>query len=253
MNRFLDAALEYARTGWPVFPCVPRAKQPACLHGLHDATTDLDQIERWWAATPRANIGIATGRAFDVLDLDNADARVWARMQGIANRPEVETARGLHIYVKATGFGNRTALAPGADYRGRGGYAIAPPSLHPSGAQYRWRSGRAPRGQVPAAPRWLLHLLSRESERARAERHAPVPHGTATARGVASLRAMAERLATQTEGNRNALLFWCALHAADTGIDQSDVEIVLRDAAQQAGLGDTEIARTLHSAFRRWT
>jgi hypothetical protein len=64
-------ALEYARRGWPVFPCGPGTKKPATRHGFHDATPDPEQIRSWWHRVPAANLAIATGRSGpDVLDVD---------------------------------------------------------------------------------------------------------------------------------------------------------------------------------------
>jgi Bifunctional DNA primase/polymerase, N-terminal len=38
---------------------------------LHDATTDLEQIRRWWHRTPTANLAFPTGRlTVDVLEVD---------------------------------------------------------------------------------------------------------------------------------------------------------------------------------------
>src|SRR5258708_5584255 len=45
-------ALAYASHGWPVFPCLPGAKEPATRHGFRDATTDPDQIMSWWKRHP---------------------------------------------------------------------------------------------------------------------------------------------------------------------------------------------------------
>ena len=82
----MRAALAYASAGIAVFPLGPRSKQPLIAaakggHGLHDATTDLDQIRGWWTTHPTANIGLRTGVVFDVIDLseDAVDAPGEAR------------------------------------------------------------------------------------------------------------------------------------------------------------------------------
>ena len=43
-DSLLGQALAYASRGWPVFPCLPGAKEPATTHGFHDASTDNDQV-----------------------------------------------------------------------------------------------------------------------------------------------------------------------------------------------------------------
>jgi Bifunctional DNA primase/polymerase, N-terminal len=75
----LTAALAYAKQGFAVFPLAPRSKLPLIparegSHGLHDATTDLDQIGAWWTAHPTANIGLGTGVRFDRVDVDGEAA-----------------------------------------------------------------------------------------------------------------------------------------------------------------------------------
>jgi hypothetical protein len=78
----LDYAVVYAEQGWPVFPLRPPANTPYTEHGFHDATTDGEQIRAWWAEHPTANVGIRTGIAFDVLDIDHDDY-----CQGVADLP----------------------------------------------------------------------------------------------------------------------------------------------------------------------
>lgn len=139
--RFLDAALTYASWGWPVFPCVPGQKRPIVKHGLREATVDREMIRLWWEAWPKANVAVATGHLFDVVDVDPAGIHWWANVrERYGNQPggplpdvhgEVATPRpgGTHVYVQPTGRGNLADLKPGVDYRGRGGYVLVPPSV----------------------------------------------------------------------------------------------------------------------------
>ena len=155
----LGSALWYAERGLPVFMLSPGTKIPmrqcqpckdsrcpdreTCghelCHGLHDATTDAETVRRWWAANPRANIGLATGHLFDVVDIDGhegqqARAQHWDDIFGRVDADcvaKVLTPRtaGMHIWVPATGDSNAARIVPSVDYRGVGGYCVAPPSV----------------------------------------------------------------------------------------------------------------------------
>jgi hypothetical protein len=143
--RLLAAALAYAAWGWPVFPCIPGAKAPATRSGFKDATTDERQIQAWWRQTPNANIGLPTGHHFDVIDIDAPKGwRNYWRMQDEGLLPPIHglvstAGYGLHLYVTPTGGGNGAGWLPGIDYRGVGGYVIAPPSVTDNGSNYMWR------------------------------------------------------------------------------------------------------------------
>lgn len=245
MSVFLDAAYTYVARGVPIFPCAPHSKVPACAHGFHDATTDVERIERFWWRHPDANIAAPTGVEFDVVDFDALELYEQARAEHRLDGPQVRTARGAHFYVTPTGRPS-TKLSPSIDYKGAGGYVLVPPSIHPSGVRYRWIC----RGDSQPAPGWLYELLERSRPTPRPTPRPPA--GAPTPRAIASLRAMADRLAHCTPGNRNRFLFWCACTSSDTGASPDEVTIVLRDAARRAGLDDREIARTLDSAFARW-
>ncbi|MGE2714214.1 bifunctional DNA primase/polymerase [Mycolicibacterium litorale] len=143
--RLLAAALRYAKWGWPVFPLKPRAKQPATPNGFKDATTDPDRIRRWWERHPDSNIGLPTGHAFDVIDIDVPDGPMsFAHLVDDDAVPDVHgqvatASGGLHLYIPATGEGNRAGIEPGIDYRGAGGYVVAPPStLGERGRSWSW-------------------------------------------------------------------------------------------------------------------
>lgn len=65
MNQYQEVmlvqAIDYAQRGWNVLPCNYK-KQPATPKGVYDATTDENQIARWWGDNPKAQIGISTGK-----------------------------------------------------------------------------------------------------------------------------------------------------------------------------------------------
>jgi hypothetical protein len=156
------SALRYARLGVPVFPvhaigpdgqctcgnadCCSPAKHPVPRNGLRDATTDVQQICGWWSWKRQANIAIVTGSqsGLFVLDIDGDIGK-----QSLAGLIEehgplpptvaVQTGGGgLHYYYSlpagVTVHNSAGALAEGVDIRGEGGYVVAVPSNHKSGA-----------------------------------------------------------------------------------------------------------------------
>ncbi len=169
MTAMQDAALEYARKGWPVFPCGPD-KRPLTTNGFKSARTDQEQIKQWWLQWPDAMIGVATGEAsgIAVLDLDRkkeVDGFAWLSAQQasgnlLPDTVEVRTpSGGLHIYFKhRKDWRNSVSkIAPGVDVRAEGGYVIVPPSGSHVG-QYVWKNP-PPLFDVADAPDWLASLL----------------------------------------------------------------------------------------------
>ena len=137
-----DAALRYANLGIPVFPCVAGGKQPLTANGFYDATSNARTVHAWWQRTPDANIGLPTGRRTGVVVVDidvHGDANGFgaferAQAEGLGDRWGwlVRTpSGGLHAYYPAMlDHEQRSWQVPSAhiDFRGDGGYVIAPPS-----------------------------------------------------------------------------------------------------------------------------
>lgn len=158
------AAAEYVgRFFLPVFPLLPRSKEPATTHGVKDATMDAPGIGEWWAAHPEDNVGVALGDAAGgvfAIDLDvheDADKdgytflREWERDNGAL--PETASAitgsGGCHLLYRSREQVRCSVNRElGVDVRGEGGYVVAPPSVHPNGRRYEWE---VPPDEVPIA------------------------------------------------------------------------------------------------------
>jgi hypothetical protein len=162
----IRSAVTLAKRGLCVFPCRPRDKRPATVNGVKAATADLDTIRRWWQQIPEANVGVATGISFFVVDVDGIDAEVELRKLeaqhgALPATVEVITARGRHVWFKmpdATIRNSAGKLAPGLDIRAGGGYVLAPPSIHPTGRRYEWSVDCA--SAFAQAPTWLLQIVT---------------------------------------------------------------------------------------------
>jgi len=165
VNQMLEAALSYARRGWPVFPCQQGGKTPLTHHGFKDASTDSGVIKNWWHRWPSANVAVATGAVSGiiVLDVDGPEGpESFESLGGTPPTPMVHTANGgRHYYLKHPGgrVSNFTKRLPGLDLRGDGGYVVAPPSALGNGKDYTWII--PPEKEEPAEPRrTLLDLIT---------------------------------------------------------------------------------------------
>ena len=247
MTTLADAALTYARSGWPVFPCVPGGKQPACVHGCKDATTDPVQVGAWWARNPDLNVAIATGAPGpDVLDVDvKDDGKAWVgfnrlKRAGLLSgaRALVETrSGGVHVYFAGTDQPNAARIGGvPLDFRGKGGYVLVPPSVVEGGTYKLLEHGHPPGMFDLAAARTLLAP--------------PKPRGTSTPKSSGGrVDHLAAFVAGLQPGERNHGLYWAACRAAEKGYDSEE----LVQAALTIGLSEQEARRTVASAARTVT
>jgi hypothetical protein len=241
----LEAALAYARRGWPVFPlhhpdphrgcscidaneCRSPGKHPRTRKGLKDATTDERQVRRWWELYPLANVGLAMGRksglvAVDVDPRSGGDAAITELIERYGDLPNTLEAitggGGSHILFAHPGvtFKNSSSvLGEGLDVKTDGGYIVAAPSLHSSGKRYSWRTRRRP----SAMPHWLLNLLTAESQKratpATAGPRSRAPSPTQTGPMI-------------SEGSRNHRLFRIACSMRGNGSTHSEIEAELQE------------------------
>ncbi len=192
-SELLEAALGYARQGWRVFPlhtpvnagcscsdadCTKVGKHPRTRKGLKDATTDEQQVRRWWSKWPDANIGVLTGQESGLLvvDADDKGGRTGsANLAALASAYDcpidtmtVRTGSGVHFYLAQPGYAIKNSLsrvADGVDVRAEGGYVVAAPSLHANGKRYEVQDDK-PLAEVPD---WLLEAMTAKTKKARAQ------------------------------------------------------------------------------------
>lgn len=250
------AAVRYANLGIPVFPCVPGFKQPLTSNGFHDATSSARTVHHWWQRNPNANIGMPTGGVTGVVVVDvdvhaevsGFEAFERARTDGLADGWGwfVRTpSGGLHAYYPTADIEQRSWQAPSAlvDFRGDGGYVIAPPSR-------LTLDGRPASYVVIATATGASHSIDSLKLRQFLEppRQLP-PRINAPTIGSRPDR-LAEWVASRPEGGRNAGLFWAACRMVEQGHDVHDAIGVLGEAARTAGLEDREVETTIQSAYR---
>jgi hypothetical protein len=279
-----DAALGYASRGIPVLPlhyplphrgdlqpitsdqqpavapgcscrdpgCGQPAKHPLgslVPRGVKDATTNRSRILAWWTRHPQANIGLATGHAFDVLDVDGpAGARAIRDLAAThdlrSSGPLVRTGGGgWHYYLAPTGLGNANPAGLACvDWRGRGGYVIAPPSRHASGHQYQWAASRdldTPPGLVPVV--LLDRLRPPQLQRPTGPAQLPAASDDPSERyAQAALAEELARVAAAPVGQRNRQLWESTRNlynlVATGALDHRQVDQGLLQAAECSGL-----------------
>jgi hypothetical protein len=199
---FDAAAREYAALGWPVCQgaspsrgldgigmpepgracscdrvgCPAPGAHPVSPTWQMQATVDLAVIGQWWEARPEANVILATGRVFDVLDVPAVPgATALARMAsaGVETGPvAVQGAERMLFFVLTRGAPDHEdewwscGLDSSPDlsmqtealrWHCRDSYVLAPPSRYGSGQDVRWV--RPPAGSLPDALRLLEYLV----------------------------------------------------------------------------------------------
>jgi hypothetical protein len=221
-------ALHFAARGWHVFPLTPRAKKPPVVDRWETrASTDPNQIRRWWQHIPYS-IGIATGPSgLVVVDLDTAKPgqpvpegwatlgissgagvlRALAREQGTTVTPTYAVTTpsgGWHLYYTAPRGARlrntHDVIGWKIDTRAHGGYVVAPGNpVPPSG--YQLLDDRDPAD----LPGWLHQaLISKPPAGLSASTVAAAANPSGYV--AAALRGECQRVHTAPPGQHNAVL-----------------------------------------------
>jgi Bifunctional DNA primase/polymerase, N-terminal len=239
-------ALRLTKHGVPIFPCAVENKAPLTPHGFHDASTNLEAIQRWWTRWPHALIGVPTGARFVAVDVDlqHPQAQAWFASACLPpTRTHFTRSGGRHLLFRPHAKVRCTAgkIWPHVDTRGHGGFIIWWPArgfdvLHPE--------------MLAPVPGWILQALQ--------------PRETPERPGIGMMNVgenpegriagIIRTVARGREGERNQLTFWGACRLADLVkqnlIDRSVAIDLIVEAASRTGISRIEALRTAQSAFR---
>ncbi len=264
---FVAGALPYAeQLGWKVLLLAPGSKLPFFSkekggNGVHDATSDPDQIRAWGKLCPDGNIGIACGEASGIVVVD-VDPRnggdvsiraLAAKGHPFPKAPRQRTGNGGYhlVYRHQAGIGNsKGRLGPGIDVKSTGGYIVAAPSwIRPSkdgpGGPYVWEVSPFD-VPPPRMPIWMATILCPPPR--------PTPAFAPDVNG-GDIEPLARFVAASTKGERNNRLHWAACRAGEMAargqVSAQSAGSRLVAAAAAAGYIGAEVVRTIDSGFRQ--
>lgn len=165
----LETARAWVAWGAAPIPILYQDKKPVQDWKQYQTELPTDrEIEKWFSTHAPRNIALATGhQGLTVVDFDTeqvyndwlAFADKWPHIKALQRFTyQVQTAKGYHVYVRLPEATKSRPLTKadntrwGIDIKSRGGMAVIPPSIHPSGALYRAIN--------PGAPVWFVESLS---------------------------------------------------------------------------------------------
>jgi hypothetical protein len=261
--------MRYAIDGWYVFLVAACGKQPLISvadggRGFKDATTNIEQVVAWWMRWPNGNIGCWPGPSgLVVIDVDGPAGEAAAQELGLLDQPTLvcRTGRpdgGRHLYFRRPNFhvGNR-GLAPQLEVRSDDGYVLVPPSVHPSGAVYRWEGTWDLVAELPPRARDALERAQLEPAAAVAEApprlaSLPPPNSEALERRIRAYLAKVPRGLAEGEGRNNTGYQLTAFLTHDLARPESVAFqwVAEWNATNRPPLSQRELTRLFRSAVR---
>ena len=206
--------------------CSKIGKHPCIQKWNLRASSEKDQIDRWWSEFPDANIGLVTGRGLLVVDIDprNGGEESFNNLEQIYGTlpPTVTVCTGgggLHLYFSYEPTLDircgTNILGDGIDIKGDRGYVVAPQSIHESGEYYYFKDGMDPESiPIANAPSWLLDLIQDKRKRS-------------------LTRVDSEKEPIIIQGQRNTTLTQMAGTLRGSGMDASVIAITLKTINQR--------------------
>jgi Bifunctional DNA primase/polymerase, N-terminal len=162
--------VQYSLEGDLILPLAPGDKKPLVqwIYGERPATSDLEQIKKWFINFPGCNWGSRMGRASNKVGVDQDSFAGHQYIESNGGLPVTLTTKSgnpdphrKHYQLRVPAgkivksSSSKKPLAPGIDIKGENGFLVIPPSLHKSGNKYRVEV------QAPVADmtQWLMDAL----------------------------------------------------------------------------------------------
>ena len=267
-------AVEYAKMGFPLFPCNLKApiKDPSLgfEHGFRNGTKDLKLIAKTWHKYPNAAIGLAIPEDLIIIDCDvkkNAEGspflmdghpdiiglRSFQRliielgfMDADLDTLSVRTqSGGRHFYYRmsegVSSF-NHTHALEGLDLKGYGGYVILPHSQGQYG-YYEFLNLTEIRTIPEGLLNWILQFRGAKTE------FRKLPIGTGKVDREEIIRVL-EPYWVRANGRRNDFTLAIAGFIARSGGTEEDATFIISELARLTGKGHDHIPGARY-AFRR--
>ena len=153
-QNILEAALEYGRRGWPIFPIKKGAKTPLNKNGCKGASCNELAIRAWWHKHPGANIGMncCDSSGVRVVDVDfhpEKDIDGYESLGVFADEGKImpdtlvqltPTGGRHYFFYTKDAPKNQNDFRTGLDVRSNNYYVLMSPSIHPNGKKYEWET-----------------------------------------------------------------------------------------------------------------
>jgi len=233
----LSSARKYLKRGWSVIP-VGKDKRPAVPWTEFQSRRPLDkELDSWF--TDGVGIGIVTGKLSDlsVIDVDSSAgaSKVQELLGDGFEAPTVHTPRGgYHLYCLGSGLANNTRAIEGVDFRGEGGFVVAPPTTRADGKSYAWDDG-SNLDTVPIPPLPDAYVME-------------VMRSISSGEGSYSLSSK-----LLEPGTRNNDLFHYAYRLGIGKTDMAEAQALITWVGGRAGISPRECDTIVRSAYERAT
>ena len=241
----LEGAKALWEAGFGVIQLGRLSKKPARAWAEYqDRRATDEEIENWWEIEPDGNVGITTGQGVAVVDADSEDAAAWVEAHLPRTPWRVKTGRGWHYYYSENWGARNVVNERGkVDVRGRGGYVVAPPSIHQTGSEYSWVRDSGTEG-------WTVDDLPELTrEHVQSIEALGVPTFDAGVFGRLKMKATGEPVQTGGRNNAAASLVGQMIH---DGVDElGALERLQRwNSTNPEPLDEKELKTTVNSVFK---